>query len=65
MPQEIITYVESVIQGFMKLDFDALDSDFALSLANRLRVMEPFVKKLAHVQTTSEWINYQSLAASS
>ncbi len=65
MPQEIITYVESVIQGFKKLDFDALDSDFALSIANRLRVMEPFVQKLANLQTTSEWINYQSLAESS
>ncbi len=64
MPQEIITYVESVIQGFTKLDFDALDSDFALSIANRLQEMKPFVKKLAHVQTTSEWTNYQSLVES-
>ncbi len=65
MPQKIIEYVESVIQGFTDLDFDALDPDFAKSIANRLRVIEPFVKKLAHVQTTSEWINYQSLAESS
>ncbi len=65
MPQTIITYVESVIKGFTDLDFDSLDPDFANSIANRLRVIEPFVKKLAHAQTTSEWINYQSLAESS
>jgi hypothetical protein len=65
MPQTIITYVESVIKGFTDLDFDALDPDFAKSIATRLRVIEPFVKKLAQVQTTSEWINYQSLAESS
>ena len=65
MPQKIITYVDSVIKGFTDQDFDALDPDFAKSIANRLGVIVPFVQKLAHVQTTSEWINYQSLAESS
>ncbi len=65
MPQTIITYVESVIKGFTDLDFDSLDPDFAKSIANHLRVIEPFVRKLAQVQTTSEWINYQSLVESS
>jgi hypothetical protein len=65
MPQTIIEYVESVIKGFTDLDFDALDPDFVKSIATRLRAIEPFVRKLAQMQTTSEWINYQCLAESS
>jgi hypothetical protein len=62
MPQYIISYVDSVIQEFEARDFDALDPDFALSIANRLEVIEPFVRALAHVQTESQWINYKSIA---
>jgi hypothetical protein len=62
MPQSIISYVESIIQEFEARDFDSLDPGFARSIANRLQVIEPFVRALAHVQTKSEWINYVSIA---
>jgi hypothetical protein len=51
--------VESVIQELK--DFDNLDPDFVLSIANRLQLIEPFVRALAHVQNASEWINYESI----
>ena len=52
--------MESVIQELK--DFDNLDPDFVLSIANRFEVIEPFVRALADVQTESEWINYKSIA---
>jgi hypothetical protein len=61
MPQSIISYVESVIQEFEARDFDSLDPGFARSIANRLQVIEPFARALAHVQTESEWVNYESI----
>jgi hypothetical protein len=62
MPQSIISYVETVMQEFEARDFDSLDPGFALSIANRLQVIEPFARAIAHVQTESEWINYESIA---
>ena len=67
IPHTFISSVEDVIRKIETRDVDALDPDwppqeraFDQSIGTSFEVLLPFVKTLAHLQSASEWINYES-----
>ena len=67
IPRTFIRSVEDVIRKIETRDVDALDPDwppqeraFDQSIGTSFEVLLPFVKTLAHLQSASEWINYES-----
>jgi hypothetical protein len=67
IPRTFISSVEDVIRKIETRDVDALDPNwppqeraFDQSIGTSFEVLLPFVKTLAHLQSASGWINYES-----
>ena len=60
LPVALARYAEEVAEKIKTHEFDSLEPSLTDNTASHLLAMAPFVKELARIQSSSEWVNYNT-----